>query len=264
MRIACIQMEVNDRSKEENLNHAEELIKRAEGADLILLPEIWNIGYFSFDKYERESESLEGETAQRMSRMARSVEAWLLAGSWVVKGPQGLYNTAFLFDREGGAVTTYRKIHLFGYGSREQEFLKKGNEVVTVETELGVLGLASCYDLRFPELFRKMMIRGVDIFLIVSGWPYPRLEHWMLFNRVRAVENLCFLASANCVGVNQGMRFCGHSAIVDPWGVVMAAGGDEETIVTADIDPEMIARVRGAFPALHDIVFQPQSSSVIA
>ena len=259
MRVACVQMEVNDRSKAENLDHAEELIKRAEGADLILLPEIWNIGYFSFDNYEGESEPLEGVTAERMSRAARAVGSWLLAGSWVVRGPDGLYNTSVLFDREGNRVASYRKIHLFGYGSREQEFLKKGNEVVTIETEVGVLGLASCYDLRFPELFRKMMIRGVEIFLIVSGWPYPRLEHWILFNRVRAVENLCFLASANCVGVNRGMRFCGHSSIVDPWGVVRAGGGDDETIVTADIDLEMVGRVRKEFPAIHDIVFQAEA-----
>lgn len=259
MRIACIQMEITDRTKAENLEHAEELIKSAEGADLILLPEIWNIGYFSFDSYEGESEPLEGETAERMSCMARSVDAWLLGGSWVVRGPDGLYNTSFLFDRKGKAVKTYRKIHLFGYGSREQEILKKGSEVVAVETEVGVLGLASCYDLRFPELFRKMMVRGVEIFLIVSGWPYPRLEHWTLFNRARALENLCFLASANCVGVNRGMRFCGHSSIVDPWGVVRAAGGDEETIVRADIDLAMVGRVRKEFPAVHDIVFQTEA-----
>lgn len=254
MRIASIQMEVTDRPKTENLAHAEELLKRAEGADLILLPEIWNTGYFSFDRYQEESETLEGETTERMSLMARRLGAHIFAGSWIIRGEDGLYNTGFLFDRAGKLIATYRKIHLFGFGSREQQILKRGKDVVTVKTELGNLGLATCYDLRFPELFRTMMMRGAEIFLIASGWPYPRLEHWLLFNRVRALENLCFLVSSNCVGVNQGVRFCGHSMVVDPWGIVMAGGGDEETIVMADIDLRKVAGVRREFPALEDLV----------
>lgn len=254
MRVASIQMEITDRSKSENLAHAEELLKRAEGSDLILLPEIWNTGYFSFDRYQGESETLTGETAERMSIMARRLGAVLFAGSWVVKDEDGLYNTGFLFGRRGELLATYRKIHLFGFGSREQQILKRGKDIVTVKTELGTLGLATCYDLRFPELFREMMVRGAEIFLIASGWPYPRLEHWLLFNRVRALENLCFLVSANCVGVNQGIRFCGHSMVVDPWGIATAGGGDEETIVRADIDVSKVSGVRGEFPALEDIV----------
>ncbi|MFZ7113396.1 MAG: carbon-nitrogen family hydrolase [Desulfatiglandales bacterium] len=255
MRIASVQMEVGDRSKAENLAHAEGLLSRAAGADLILLPEVWNIGYFSFDRYREESETPDGETASRMSAMARRLGAYLYAGSWIIRSGDAFYNTGFLFDRTGEVIAQYRKIHLFGYGSREQEILHPGKEIVTVKTDLGTLGLTTCYDLRFPELFRKMQARGAEIFLVVSGWPYPRLEHWLLFNRVRALENLAFLASANGVGINRGVRLCGHSMVVDPWGIVVAGGGDEEDIVRADIDVGKVSRVRKEFPSLQDIVF---------
>lgn len=255
MRVASIQMETGDRGKKENLARAETLISRARGADLILLPEVWNIGYFSFDRYEAESEDLNGETAGRMSDAARRSGAYLFAGSWIVREGGRFFNASFLFDREGKVAGVYRKIHLFGYGSRERQLLTAGDGVVTVETEIATFGLTTCYDLRFPELYRKMTARGAEIFLVASAWPYPRLEHWMLFNRVRALENLTFLVSANCVGINNGTRCCGHSMVVDPWGIPVSSGGDEEDIVTADIELERVDRVRKEFPALQDIVF---------
>lgn len=255
MRVASIQMELGDREKKENLARAEALLSKAQGADLILLPEVWNIGYFSFDRYEAESEDMGGETALRMSGMARKLGAYLLAGSWIIKREGRLYNTGFLFDRQGRLVSTYRKIHLFGFESREQQLLTRGDAVVAVKTDLGTLGLTTCYDLRFPELYREMMVMGAEVFLVVSAWPYPRLEHWLMFNRIRAVENLAFLVSSNGVGVNGGARVCGHSMVVDPWGIIKASGGDKEEIVWADIDLEEVARVRKEFPALQDRVF---------
>lgn len=256
MRLACIQMEVGDRDKAAHLAHAEELLLEAKGADLVLLPEIWNIGYFSFDRYEGESETLEGETVHLISAMARRLGAYILGGSMVIRKEGKLYNTSLLFDPKGQILATYDKIHLFGYGSRESQLLSRGERVVVVKTALGTFGLSTCYDLRFPELYRKMMYEGAEVFLVVAAWPYPRLEHWIMFNRIRAVENCAFLASANCVGVNRGVRLCGHSMIVDPWGVIMASAGDEETIIWADLDIEKVHQVRAEFPALRDIVFR--------
>lgn len=253
--MTSIQMEITDRSKEENLAHAESLLAKAEGADLVVLPEVWNVGYFSFDQYEAGSEPPDGETASRMSGAARRLGAYLHAGSWVVKKDGGLYNTSFLFDPQGEVAAAYEKIHLFGYGSKERDLLTRGTEPVTVRTGIGTFGLTTCYDLRFPELYRRMMKAGAEVFLVASGWPYPRLEHWMMFNRVRAVENVCYLVSANCVGLNRGVRFCGHSMIVDPWGIVKAGGGDEEEILWAEVDIDKVARVRESFTALDDIVF---------
>ena len=126
--------------------------------------------------------------------------------------------------------------------------------MVVIETELGKIGMSTCYDLRFPELFRRMVDKGAELFLVTSGWPYPRLEHWLMFNRIRAIENTAFLVSSNCVGINRGARFCGHSMMVDPWGVIVTSGGDEECILQAEIDLKKVETTRKEFPALSDRV----------
>lgn len=252
MRVAAVQMEVGDRPKRENIARARRLLAWAKGAELILLPELWNIGYFSFDRYREESEPLEGETITALSRQARELGAYLLAGSIVEREGDRLYNTSVLLDPHGGVVTTYRKVHLFSYGSQEPELLTPGEGVGLAETELGRFGIATCYDLRFPELFRRLAELGAECFLIVSAWPYPRLEHWQLFNRVRAVENLAFVISCNCVGVNYGRQFLGHSMVVDPWGIPIAMAGDREGIVSSEVDLSLVAEMRREFPALSD------------
>ena len=252
IKIASIQMTVGDEEKSKRLERCEALLDRVKGSDLVILPEIWNTGYFSFDRYAQEAEPLDGETARRMSAKAKEHGFYLHAGSFVEKKDGRLHNTSVLLDPEGRRMAAYRKIHLYGYGSKESQILSRGNEVVVVSTPLGKIGLATCYDLRFPELFRAMLDQGAELFLVTSGWPYPRLEHWIMLNRVRAIENSAFLASCNCVGINRGARFCGHSMIVDPWGVILASGGDEEGILRAEMDLGKVSAVRGEFPAVSD------------
>jgi predicted amidohydrolase len=147
-------------------------------------------------------------------------------------------------------LAAYRKVHLFGYHSKETEILTPGESTTVVRTPLGTLGLATCFDLRFPELFRRLVEQGAEMLVVCSAWPHPRLEPWRLFNRVRAMENQCFLVSANSVGANCGRAFVGHSMIVDPWGTVVAEGGEEETIVRAEIDIGQVHTARKEFPAL--------------
>ncbi|MDA8187291.1 MAG: carbon-nitrogen family hydrolase [Dehalococcoidales bacterium] len=255
IKVASIQLQIADgESKKDRVARVERIIDGLGEVDLIVLPEIWNVGYFSFEAYEDESETLDGETSSRMAAKAQMKGAYLLAGSIVEKAKDGLYNTSALFDRKGQLVATYRKIHLFGYGSAETRVLRPGREVVVANTELGNLGLSTCYDLRFPELYRQMIDKGAELFLVASAWPYPRLEHWKTLNVVRAFENESFLISSNCVGVTRGKQFLGHSAIVDPWGTVIASGGDFECVLKAEIDREMVGRVRAEFPPLRDRV----------
>lgn len=256
IQVASIQLKIDDSEKRQRLEAAEGLLDQVKGFDLVILPEIWNIGYFSFDRYVREAETLDGETVRRMAAKARSHRFFLHAGSMVEKKDGKLYNTSLLFDPGGKLIGTYRKIHLYGYGSQESQILTRGDEVVVVETPLGKIGLSTCYDLRFPELFRALLHKGAEIFLVTSGWPYPRLEHWIMFNRIRAIENIAFLISSNAVGVNRGIQFCGHSLIVDPWGVVLAGGGDEECILKREIDPTKVSAVRRTFPAVNDRVLK--------
>jgi predicted amidohydrolase len=252
VKVASVQMWVGDEDKSQRVRHAEKLLDRIKDVDLVILPEIWNIGYFSFDLYGEEAEPIEGETAQRMSAKAKEHGFYLHAGSIVEKRDGKLYNTSLLFSPEGKHIGSYRKIHLFGCGSRERQILSRGDEVIVIETPFGKIGMSTCYDLRFPELFRAMLDRGAEAFLVTSGWPYPRLEHWIMLNRIRAIENSAFLVSSNCVGINKGIQFCGHSMMVDPWGVILTSGGDEECILKAEIDMDKVSEVRREFPAVSD------------
>ena len=254
IKILSVQLRVGDETKEERVQRVEALLDQAGGADLVILPEIWNVGYFCFDSYEKEAEPADGPTFSRMARKAKKNGFYLHMGSFVEKKDGSLFNTSVLIDRGGKAVAVYRKIHLYGYGSKEAQILTRGEEITVVDTNFGKVGMSTCYDLRFPELFRKMVDRGAELFLIASGWPYPRLEHWLMFNRIRAIENTAFLVSSNCVGINRGLHFCGHSMVVDPWGVIVAGGGDEECFVKAEIDLKRVAATRKEFPALSDRV----------
>jgi predicted amidohydrolase len=253
-RIASVQLEIPaGESKPERVQRAAAEVESLKGADLVLLPEAWNVGYFNFDRYAEEAEALDGPTVSRLSDAARAAGAWVLAGSIVERAGEQLFNTSVLLDRSGEVAATYRKIHLFGYGSQERALLARGGEVTVADTELGRIGLATCYDLRFPELFRAMVDRGAELFGVVSAWPYPRVEAWTVLNRARAVENQAWLISSNCAGGTPAC--CGRSMVVDPWGTAVGAAGDRPVTLTADIDPAAAAAARGDFPALRDRVF---------
>ena len=255
MRVSSIQFEVRDNeSKQDRIRRMIGLVESCRGSQLIVLPEIWNIGYFAFDRYAIESEGLNGETITVLADKARDLGSYIVTGSFVERDGDKLFNTTALLNPQGEILATYRKIHLFGFGSDETRLLTPGREAVTVTTELGVIGLATCYDLRFPELFRKMLDQGVQFIIISSAWPYPRLDHWRMLNHVRALENECYLVSSNCVGINRGKLFLGHSAIIDPWGVMVSGAGDEETVISADIYAAKVQEVRTIFPPVQDRV----------
>jgi predicted amidohydrolase len=249
MLAASIQISVEgDKSK--TIDKAVDRIRSLKGVDLVVLPELWNIGFMSFDRYALEAEEKDGPTLSAMRQVAKDLGIHLHTGSFVERDAGKYYNSSYLLSPRGEIVANYRKIHLFPFNSRENEILTHGGETVVVETPLGKIGLSTCYDLRYPELFRRMVEKGAELFLVCSAWPYPRLEHWIMLNRVRALENQCFLISANSVGLNEGARFVGHSMMIDPWGVILTSGGDEEVTLKAEIDMAQVTKSRAAFPAL--------------
>jgi predicted amidohydrolase len=252
MKVASIQMSVVEGDKTATIDKAIENIHRCEGADLIILPEIWNIGFMSFDRYIPEAEDRNGQTLTRLREAAKKIGVYLHTGSFVEEKNGKYYNSSYLISPNGNILANYLKIHLYGYNSQETRLLTPGDTIVVADTPLGKIGLATCYDLRFPELFRKMVAQGTEIFLVCSAWPYPRLEHWLMLNRVRALENQCFLISSNSVGLNQGIQLVGHSMITDPWGTVMAGAGDNEIIIKAEVDLDNLNAARNQFPALAD------------
>lgn len=254
MRVACLQFAMADRPKEKNIEHALNLVDQAPPSDLLLLPEIWPCGFLSFDRYRLESEPIDGPTVNAFKEKARERNCHILMGSIVESEGDKLFNTCLLLDPKGDIIARYRKIHLFSYQSEESRILTPGREVVVTDTPWGASGFSTCYDLRFPELYRQMVVRGAKFFLIPSAWPSVRLEAWRLFNRARAHENLAYLASCNCAGVNRDKRYAGHSMVVDPSGRIIAEGGEDEEIVSAEIDPDRVDSYREEFGFLKDRV----------
>ncbi|MGH9074608.1 MAG: carbon-nitrogen family hydrolase [Acidimicrobiales bacterium] len=230
-------------------------------AGLVVLPEMWPTGYHAFDRYEAEAEPLDGPTATALGEAALAMGAWLHAGSMVERdaagsGPAGpgpaLYNTSLLFGPDGTLVHTQRKVHLFGHESRETDLLRPATGVGVYRAPFAGLGLATCYDLRFPELFRVMVDAGAELLLVAAAWPAARLDHWRLLARARAVENQCFVAACNTAGTQAGVELGGHSLVVDPWGVVVAEAGDGEEMLAVDVDLARVAAVRAELPVLAD------------
>jgi predicted amidohydrolase len=250
MRIASIQLGVVEDDKGRAIDRAVHFMRQCRGADLIVLPELWNIGFMSFDSYYSQAEPESGPTLSAMKDMARELDAYVHTGSFVLQDGGSYFNASYLLSPAGEVLGSYRKIHLFAFQSQESQLLTPGAEISVVQTPLASFGLATCFDLRFPELFRKMVDKGAEVFLVCSAWPYPRLEHWLIFNRTRAVENQCALISANAVGPNQGATLAGHSMIVDAWGTILASGGDEETILHCEVDVQKIHEARQRFPGL--------------
>jgi len=252
IRAVLVQLEIIESSGEGRLGHLLGLIDRAKdkdrGVDLILLPELWNVGYYEFARYRAAAEPLSGPTLSALAAKARELGAYILAGSIVERGEERLYNTSALVGPEGEIVAAYRKIHLFSFHSMERELLAPGEGVVVAETGLGTLGLSICYDLRFPELYRLQVDRGAEAFLVVASWPSARIDHWRLLCRARALENQAFLLGCNACG----SRYGGHSLVVSPWGEILAEAADSEEVLEVELDLEEVTRARAEFPALRD------------
>ncbi|MCF8076675.1 MAG: carbon-nitrogen family hydrolase [Desulfotignum sp.] len=250
MKVAALQLSVKENDPDATVDQAEKAIRSCPGADLVILPEIWPTGFMSFDRYEVDAQPLDGPLVTRLRALAKEMKVMLHTGSFVEKDGGRLYNTSALVSADGEILGVYRKIHLFGFQSRETQILTPGDTPVVVKTPFGNLGMATCFDLRFPELFRAMVDQGADMFLVCSAWPYPRLPAWIMLNRVRALENQCHLICANSCGLNNGSQFVGHSMVVDPWGTILAGAGDGEAIVSTRIDPAVTQAARDTFPGL--------------
>ena len=251
MVVSVAQMGVAANEPERNLETAARAVDEGarRGSHLVVLPELWTTGIAL-------RESTEGDTLARfdtvaaMRQLART-NGVAVAGSVLLPDGNHFQNVLLLISAEGETIARYAKLHPFT-PMDEQRYVTPGDEIVVCEAVWGSTGLAICYDLRFPELFRRLAERGAELVLLPAEWPHPRLEHWSVLTRARAIENQCFVVAANAAGSQGRYTFCGHSAIIDPWGVVLAEAGEEETVITASFDLDEVARVRERFPALKD------------
>jgi len=219
---------------------------KRRGAGLALLPEMFCTG-FSMES-EKIAQPAGGSSETFLRSSAREIGLWILASLPEAGSPKPR-NMAILAGPDG-AVSRYAKIHPFSFGG-EHRVYAGGDRIVTVPVEGLRVTPFVCYDLRFPEPFR-LAADDTDLFAVVANWPEARRDHWRTLLRARAIENLCYVAGVNRVGEGGGLRYAGDSAVVSPWGEVLAEGSAEDGVLVADVDPAVVRDARAKFPALAD------------
>jgi predicted amidohydrolase len=259
-RAAVIQFRANA-DKLANLEKAEKLVAAAAaaGARLVALPEMFNL-YGPFELIVAAAEPIPGPTSERLAHWAAGHAIFLLGGSFAERDDASgkARNTSLLLAPDGQIVARYCKVHLFDIDlpgrvtSKESAWITPGCETFVTATEVGKIGQAICYDLRFPELFRRLSADAAEIIVVPSAFTYTTgRDHWEVLVRARAIENQCYVLAPNqCGEPAPGMRTFGHSLIVDPWGRVVAALDDEEGFAIGELDLEALATVRAQLPAI--------------
>jgi predicted amidohydrolase len=250
MRVHVVQLAYgDDESLAVRVDRVAAIVRTQHGADLVVLPELWPNGGFAYDRWEAAAQPLDGPVVAGLRGAARELGALVHMGSLVERDETGrLFNTSVLLGGDGEILATYRKIHLFGFGEGEPKLMTAGDDVVVHDA----LGLATCYDLRFPEQFRRLLDAGAEVVLIPAAWPAKRVAHWRLLAQARAVENQSYVIACNTAGTHSGVAMGGGSIVVDPWGTVLAEAGTDEEVLVVDLDSDLVARTRSSFPILAD------------
>jgi predicted amidohydrolase len=260
MRVAVCQL--NSRAdRDHNLAVARGLLESAQqaGAELAVLPEY--VDYLGPGDGSPKPERVDGEFAAFFAQAARELGIWVHAGSFHEIGPdeRRTYNTSLVFDPRGELVARYRKIHLYDVeiagrvSYQESRSVAPGDETVVAEIDGVRTGLSICYDLRFPELYRRLAVEGAARVLVVPAafMMHTGRDHWEVLLRARAIENQCYVVAAGQIGDHEPGRTCfGRSMIVDPWGTVLAQAPDAVGIVTAELDLERLEKIRTELPSL--------------
>lgn len=241
-----------------NLARIERRLAQCPPGDLLALPEVFAVRGREED-YRARAEKLDGPLLRRLAAWAVRRREWVLAGSVLEKAGRDVFNTSVLINRAGVIAATYRKIHLFeaylddGQVIRESDIYRAGNAPVLAEVEGWRCGLAICYDLRFPELFRRYAEQDAHLFFIPSNFTQKTGHaHWETLLCARAIENQAFVVAPNQCGINARTKIAshGHSLVVGPWGDILAQAGDEECVLRATLDPADLARTRRRIPVL--------------
>ncbi len=259
-RVALLQIDVSDTEPVDvRIKRVLDLVEGLAGkCDIAVLPELWHVGAFNNAALRPHAVSRDSELITSLQAATKSAGIWLHAGSFVeLHDGDKLSNTSLVIRPDGTVAEFYRKIHLFGFDQGEAIMLERGDDVVIVDNSpVGRAGIATCYDLRFPELFRAQQEQGAQTFLLCSGWPTPRINHWRVLIQARAIENQAWFIACNEVGVNGDYILGGNSMIVSPRGDIVCEAGATEEILFADIDVDMADEWRQSFPILRDRVMR--------
>jgi len=254
--ISLAQMDIRLGNPRVNWTKMQQMTEEAkhQGGDIVVFPELWDAG-FALNQAKEFASSLSGGLFAQVAALSKS-SGMFITGSMMEKRGLGVANSAPMFSPGRGIMGAYRKIHLFGL-MKEDLFLTAGESPFDIDMPWGHTGMAICYDLRFPELFRKYAVSGTKMVILPAQWPNPRREHYRTLLRARAIENGIFIVAVNRVGVDEfeegeSTSYFGHSSIIDPWGEVVLELGSQETVVTATIDLEEVDRAQKKLPVLSD------------
>ena len=250
--ISVGQMDVELGQAKHNLATVTKMVKEAaqRGSRLVVFPELWSSGYDLENAADYATAVNEGVFAQ-VAKLAAENRIDIAGSMLSLLDEERYGNTAVYFDHNGRNRGAYTKIHLYG-GMEEDSYLSGGDAPVLVETDWGKAGLAICYDLRFPELFRAYALGGAQAVILVAEWPRPRLPHWRTLLRARAIENQMFVIACNRVGTSDGTEFFGHSCVLDPCGEALIEAGESAGLYTAEIDLDQVSEVRAQMPLFDD------------
>lgn len=254
MRVSCIQMDMRLGAPDENFARAEALIRSTavtEKPDVIVLPETWNSG-FAPGRVDADCADCDGaRTKSVFSALSRTLSCNIVAGSVMNRRKDGLFNTAYVFNRAGECVADYDKTHLFSPMGEDQTF-SKGDRLARFSLDGISCAVIVCYDLRFPELVRTLALPGLDVLFIVAQWPDKRVFHLETLTLARAIENQMFAVLCNSCGTAFSTRYGGHSMLIDPWGATLAKAGETETVITAELELGQLAEIRASIPVFFD------------
>ena len=262
-KIAAIQMASGTNVSANLIEVSRQIVSAAQdGAKLIVLPENFAImGMDDADQVKIAENEGSGQIQDFLSEQAKKNNVWLIAGTIPLKSnnENKVYAACLVYNEKGERISRYDKIHLFDVHLeitsetyKESETIEAGNQVVVVDTPFGKIGLAICYDLRFPELFRQLVLQGAEIIVVPSAFTaITGKAHWEVLLRARAIENLCYVVASAQGGYHvNGRETHGNSMIIDPWGTILDRLPDGSGYVAADIDIENINKIRQSFPVL--------------
>jgi deaminated glutathione amidase len=263
MIASAIQITAVDGEKDAAIEKMLGLIDLAgsRGSELCVLPELWTgLGFSGPDIYREIAEPIPGPVTELLSEKARKYGMYISGSMYEDAGDGVYYNALPLISPDGNILGNYRKTHLFDAPNRtdippgimESKKVRAGEALEVYGTNVARMGLSVCSDLRFPEVYREMTLKGAEVLICASAFLAPRYDHWEFFLRARAAENQCFVVASGQYGKEpkSGLGFVGRSMIVDPWGVIIATASDDEGVVTAHLDLDLVQTVRGRYPLL--------------
>ncbi|MFA5104763.1 MAG: carbon-nitrogen family hydrolase [Candidatus Margulisiibacteriota bacterium] len=250
--VSLIQMDIKTAHVEENLLTASKLIEKAikRQSNYIVLPEMWATG-FAYENLSSIAKNYFDEIISFMTGHAKEAKAYIVGGSIPESESGNTYNTSLIISPAGKIIGKFRKVHAFSpYG--EDRHFAGGKYSKPVETDHAKIGAVICYDLRFPELTRKLSLDGMEILFLPAQFPFIREQHWEILLQARAIENAIFACGCNRTGTDRKHEYKGGSMIVSPWGKILEKGSDKEETITADIDLKKISEAREIIPIYKD------------